>query len=94
MKLTGQSRFPDKTPNEAKWYGVDWVQALDSASISTVSFTASGLTLVGGTVDPDNDSRTVVKVSGGSAGTDYVLVSQITTSNGETLEVSGPLKVR
>jgi hypothetical protein len=84
-----------KDPNEVKTYTMDWVPQLNTgATISTSTWV-----LPSGVVnDADGivsaDTQTSILLSGGTHGTDYSCINRITTSDGETLEQTGLLRVR
>lgn len=73
-----------KAPNESKDYGVDWSPYVDNGTtiISSSWTLPSGITQVTNSVD---GLTTVIRLSGGTAGTKYVLENSITTSVGEIL---------
>ena len=71
----------DKDESVAR--SVNWAPDLDSATISGVSWDATGLT-----IDSQTNTTTVasIRLSGGVAGQAYPVRCRVTTSNGETLE--------
>lgn len=97
--LTADPLF--KAPSEVLPMAVDfepWLRGYDGAdddelaTVSSVTASPSGLTLGSGTI-----TGTLVKftVSGGAAGTDYVITVAVTTDNGgNPLTALCPLKVR
>jgi hypothetical protein len=87
-----------KDPDEVAIYTFDFTRKVNPdetvlAIISIVVTPSSGITLASNTV-LDDGLRISTKISGGSAGSDYVLTAKVTTSDGETLEESGRLRVR
>ena len=77
-----------KDPNSIIIRGIDWTKSLQTAeTISTSTWIAdAGITIVqdlgiSGLV-------TKVKISGGTVGTTYKVTNRITTSGGETLDLS------
>jgi hypothetical protein len=91
LSLTG---VEPKDPGESAIYTMDWTAFLNSgATISTSTWTATGLTVVTSGIVTGN-LKTSVKISGGVDGQDYEPVNEIVTSDGETLRRSGVLPVR
>jgi hypothetical protein len=89
-------KFVDaKDPNAVEWYEMDWTTYLnDGATISTSTWTVpAGLTVVTDQIKTGN-LITQVKFSGGTHGTDYECLNRVTTSDGETLDLTGILRVR
>lgn len=83
-----------KDPQESKIYTMDWTDGLNTAAtISTSVWVVTGLTNVADTI-VTGSLKTTIKLSGGTAGTDYSCTNTITTSDGETLERSGTVRVR
>lgn len=82
-----------KDPDEAKYYFMDWAKGLNAgATVSTSTWTLpTGLT--SGTTGTTG-AITRVLISGGTHRTDYTVTNRITTSDGETLEGSGLIRVR
>jgi hypothetical protein len=81
-----------KDPDEVKYYGMDWTDHLNTgATVSTSTWTATGLT-VG--ADSISSPHTLVLLSGGTHRSNYTVTNRITTSDGETLERAGILRVR
>lgn len=80
-----------KDPDEAKFYFMDWDGWLNESATISTSVWATTLTKAS---DAINALVTRVKLSGGTHGTDYVVQNTITTSDGETLERSGLVRVR
>jgi hypothetical protein len=82
-----------KDPDEVKYYFRDWTDGLNTdATISTSTWTVqSGITA--GTTGITG-AVTRVLLSGGTARTDYTVTNRITTSDGETLERAGVVRVR
>ena len=85
----------DKDPDATVIYTMDWTNRLNSgATISTSDWTIQvGLTKVTAGIVTGN-LKTSVKLSGGTAGTDYTCTNSVTTSDGETLELTGIVRVR
>lgn len=81
-----------KTATDIKDYGVNWTRYLDDTSITfTSSWTVpSGITRVTDSVD---DQIAVIRLSGGTAGTNYTLINTIVTSAGETLDQAIQVRV-
>lgn len=82
-----------KTPDEVKDYGVEWSGQLETGTtISTSAWEApTGITVDADSID---GTATVCRLSGGTAGTTYILVNEIVTSAGETLEAAIQIHVR
>ena len=88
------NRWVDKDPDEVASYAVEWVDALATAETiasATWSASPSGLTF---SAQAESGTRASVKVSGGTAGTDYKVLCRVTTSGGQTLDQSVLLRVR
>jgi hypothetical protein len=82
-----------KDPQETRMYTMDWTDGLNaSATVSGSTWVVTGLTNAGDSVI--GGTKTTVLLSGGTAGTDYTCTNTITTSDGETLERSGIVRVR
>jgi hypothetical protein len=84
-----------KTPAETRVLTMDWTQHLGTDTLATVAWTVpSGVAkLTEGLVS--GNKKAFVKVSGGTAGVDYVLTCTVTTTtSAETLQRSGRLHVR
>jgi hypothetical protein len=84
-----------KDPDETRVEPMDWTDQLNSgATISTSAWTfPAGLTKVTDGIVTGN-KKTFVKMSGGTADTDYVVTNTIVTSDGETLEESATVRVK
>lgn len=82
---TNKRRFPPKTKNEAKFYGIDWKPEVKTGSVSSVAWSASpgGLTFSAGST---NGTITKTKIAGGSADTEYTVTAKMTKANGEIVE--------
>lgn len=81
-----------KDPNAVLDYSIDWTVWLGSDTISTSAWTVpSGLT-------KDSDSKTTLIttawLSGGTAGTDYIVTNRIVTAAGRTEDRSIAVYVR
>lgn len=80
-------------PDATLDYAVDWTSWLASGeTISSVSWTVpAGVTeesAPGGWSEPDANNKRTVWISGGTAGTDYTVACEITTSVGRVDERS------
>lgn len=83
-----------KDPHETKIYTFDWTNQLNSsATIAGSTWVVTGVTNVQDSIVTGNLS-TSIKLSGGVDGQDYICTNRVTTSDGETLERSGLLRVR
>lgn len=84
-----------KDPQETIWATMDWTLRLGAAeTIASSSWTIpTGVTKITDTI-LSPPLKTSVKVSGGTAGTDYTCTNTIVTSEGQTLERAGVLAVR
>lgn len=71
-----------KYPEEIKELPpIDWTLALDGRTLTGSLWTATdGITITG---DAMSDTHSVVRVSGGSAGTTYTLQNTVTWSDGQ-----------
>ena len=80
-----------KDPDDAKFYAMNWTPYVnDGATISTSSWTTT-LTQASPSI---SGLTTRVKLSGGTSGTDYRVTNRITTSDGETHERTGIVRVQ
>lgn len=89
-------KFVDpKDPDAIEWYAMDWTTYLNTgATISTSTWTVpAGLTVASSQIAAGN-LITQVKFSGGTDNTDYECRNRVTTSDGETLDLTGILRVR
>jgi hypothetical protein len=84
-----------KDPSEVKTYTMNWVPQLnDAATISTSTWVLpTGITNSADGIISAN-TKTSIIISGGTHNTDYACINRITTSDGETLEQTGLLRVR
>ena len=84
-----------KDPDETRVEPMDWTLGLnEGATILTSSWTfPAGLTKVTDGIVAGS-LKSYVTMSGGTHGNDYIVTNTITTSDGETLEQSGRVKVR
>jgi hypothetical protein len=84
-----------KDPSEVKTYTVDWTPQLNSgATISTSTWVLpTGITNSADGIVSANTATSIL-LSGGTHNTDYACINRITTSDGETLEQTGLLRVR
>jgi len=84
-----------KDPDEIKKYTLDWSAYVNTGAtvVTSTWILPSGITNVSDIVDPGG-LGTTIKLSGGTAGTDYKLVNRVTTSDSETLELAGLVRVR
>lgn len=86
----------EKTASETdKKFTLNFTDHLNSgatvSAVSSITASPSGLTFANNTV---SSPYVTTKVSGGTNGVDYVVTAVVTTSDGETLEESGLLRVR
>lgn len=84
-----------KQPTESRLYTMEFASNMEESetitAVSSVTATPSGLTLSGGA--GFNGTRATQRISGGVAGTRYKVTFVVTTSNGNTLEGEGYLRV-
>ncbi len=82
---TNKRRFPPKTKNESKVYGIDWKPEVKTGSISSVTWSSNigGLTFADSTI---SGTITSVTISGGSAIVENTVTAKITKANGEICE--------
>ena len=87
---TNKRRFPAKTVNESKVYGIDWKPEVKKGSISSVTWTGSGLTF-----SSPQTVGTVTKttISGGASNTEHTVSVKMTKANGEIVEAVCWLRV-
>ena len=81
-----------KSPADVADYWIDWSNVLSTnESITSVSVTVpSGITT---TQNSFTNTMVAIRLSGGTAGTTYVIACTITTTNGETFSVKNRLLV-
>lgn len=95
MALKQCKELRSKTPDEEKYYTFDFSEEMEStetiSSASTSVSPATGLTV--GTATCSGET-VQVRVSGGTAGVDYLITVLATTSTSEIIEGVGKLKVR
>lgn len=88
-----------KTPDEHKYYGMDWTDEINNDTVTIANSSWEIVTPLG---SPDleivsssvSGMVTLVRLSGGEAGRDYVLVNTIETSAPETLQQALEVRVR
>ena len=89
---TNKRRFPAKTKNESKYYGIDWKPEVKTGSISSVTWSATP----GGLSFSNNSTSgtiTRTQISGGSDDVEYTVTAKMTKANGEICETVCWLKV-
>lgn len=86
----------EKDPEEVKIHTFDWTRGLNTDAVvqgtNTWSVSPSGPTFSSQTIQAGG-LKTSALISGGTAGEIYIVTNRVTTSDGETLEESGTLKV-
>lgn len=84
-----------KDPEETRTYKMDWTAHLESQLIANSTWTVpSGLTLITSGIIEGN-TKTYIVVSGGTAGTSYIVTNRIWISGASDIyERSGTLVVR
>lgn len=82
-----------KDPGESKRYGRDWTAHLeDGDSVSTSTWTVpDGLV---GTEEELVGAVAAIRLSGGTAGTEYAVTNRVTTTQGDTFERSFTVNVQ
>ncbi len=94
MSCLTSSELVIKFPAEVRNVSMDFTKALESGvtiSSPVITVTPSDVTSSAGSV---SDGIVVFTLSGGTAGHNYTVTVQVTTSDSQTLIGSGPLKVR
>lgn len=82
----------EKDPQDIAWYKVDCDAFLDGAEIASATFTApSGLTKV---TELNTTTEARIKLSGGTAGTRYLVSLLLTTNDGQTFQRDIQLTVK
>ena len=73
-----------KDPDDSIWYQIEWDEEIASTeTLSSASWTVpTGLTEVSSSV---SGTKALIRLSSGTAGTEYTLVCQITKDTGETV---------
>jgi len=84
-----------KDPDETKFYYMDWEPYInDGATVSTSTWLIqSGLTSADPTITVGS-LKTRITLSGGISGADYQCRNTAVTSDGETLQLTGVVRVR
>ena len=86
-----------KDPDEVRACTFDWTRGLNAGATitgtNTWTVTPAGPTISGQSIVLGG-LKTTALISGGTAGVTYVVTNRIGTSDGETLEESGKLRVR
>jgi len=89
---TNKRRFPAKTVNESKVYGVDWKPEVKTGSISSVTWSSNqgGLTFATSSII---GTVTLITISGGNGGYEYTVTAKMTKASGEIVEAVCWLRV-
>lgn len=89
---TNKRRFPPKTVNESKFYGIDWKPELKTGSISAITWSADpgGLVFSNGST---SGTITRTKIANGSENVEYTVTAKMTKANGEICEAVCWLRV-
>jgi hypothetical protein len=84
-----------KDPSDVRIYGIDWSAFLAARSDTTISSSSYTVT-TGLTKDTEtlSGAEAKVKVSGGTAGEDYLATNTVILANGETVQRSFTVAVR
>lgn len=85
-----------KDPSDITIYTLDWTSQVNAGATitsSTWAISPASLTKAADGIVIGN-LKTSIKVSGGVAGVDYIVTNTIQTSDGETKELSGVIRVR
>lgn len=94
MTVYGNPSFVEKTPAEGETYSFDFTNRLNGSSVSSATVTekiTSALTIGTPTVTSPLVS---VRISGGLANNDYVVVCKGTLGDGDTPEIYLEVRVR
>lgn len=86
-------RWPDKDPDDAATYALDWSAAIPAGDALTAcawSATPAGLTVNGNLAAPVAKAT----ISGGDAGQTYLVRARATLQSGQQLDQTVMLKVR
>nr|WP_309504265.1 arabinofuranosidase catalytic domain-containing protein [uncultured Roseovarius sp.] len=83
--------WPPKDPRTSAKFGFDWSAYLGTDTINTSVWTAEGVNL---TDDEKDTAITSVRISDGTARTEYTVRNTITTSGGDTFSRSALLEVK
>jgi hypothetical protein len=80
VKKTGYWYAPDKDPNAVLDYIIDWTDWLNGDTITDSAW----IVPTGITKESENftDEKTTIWISGGTAGTTYLVINRITTGSG------------
>jgi hypothetical protein len=85
-------QWEDKDPTDVDDFTLSFVRELGTETIATTAWTATAGITLGAT--GNTDTTATVRISGGTAGTDYTATCTVTTSGGRTLQRSSLLRVR
>jgi hypothetical protein len=95
------SAVDKKDPNEIKYYSMDWTEGVnDGATVVTSVWTIQTIVADAAPLEEDDsdvmagDLITRVLLSGGTEGNSYEVTNTITTSDGETLERTGVVRIK
>lgn len=85
-----------KDPDETEHYYMDWsAKLVNGATISGSTWAVqSGLTATNATTVLAGALKTRVTLAGGLAGANYACTNRVTTTDGQTLERTGIVRVR
>jgi hypothetical protein len=83
-----------KDPDSVLDYTFDWTDWLDGDTINSSTWTIeSPLTMVPAS-DSYSDTKTTLYLTGGDAGSDYLVTNRITTAASRTAERSFEIRIR
>lgn len=90
--------WPTKTPGAAIDYGADWGPTLsklgDPTIVSSVWSLISGDVTIGVSGISGGAQETLVRISGGTDGTEAIVKNTVTLSDGQILDEKAFLKIR
>jgi len=85
-------QWDDKDPSDVDDFTLSFANELGAETIGGASWTATAGITIGAT--SNSTTAATVRLSGGTAGTDYTATCTVTTSGGRTLQRSVLLRVR
>lgn len=87
--------WPDKDPDEAILYGIDFRDRLDAGvTLTGVTWSVAPSGLTKSAEVTDLATKAFVKLAGGALGDAYEATATVTTSDGQTLQQTATLRIR
>lgn len=94
MTQISPSKFPDKGSGETIIHSVDWSRVIPSDTIAGIVWSVSGTGAPTFSSEVVSGKKATVKIAGGTAGSTYTVVCQMTTTtSGEIFQARVPLTI-